>query len=101
MVVEEDEGTFHGALRLLELLAPRAHLGRLVLLDLLEFRDLAIPNHPKVHLVRRHLARCPQILILGPDHRDIPVAQELRSEEHTSELQSPMYLVCRLLLEKK
>src|ERR1017187_10672656 len=23
-----------------------------------------------------------------------------RSEEHTSELQSPMYLVCRLLLEK-
>src|ERR1017187_10746415 len=26
---------------------------------------------------------------------------ENRSEEHTSELQSPMYLVCRLLLEKK
>src|SRR5437762_10835688 len=25
----------------------------------------------------------------------------LRSEEHTSELQSPMYLVCRLLLDKK
>src|SRR5437763_6020636 len=30
------------------------------------------------------------------DHRDAG-----RSEEHTSELQSPMYLVCRLLLEKK
>src|SRR5437879_9511197 len=27
--------------------------------------------------------------------------RRLRSEEHTSELQSPMYLVCRLLLEKK
>src|SRR5437879_11066452 len=27
--------------------------------------------------------------------------REPRSEEHTSELQSPMYLVCRLLLEKK
>src|ERR1017187_226320 len=27
--------------------------------------------------------------------------ERLRSEEHTSELQSPMYLVCRLLLEKK
>src|SRR5437879_8061197 len=27
--------------------------------------------------------------------------QRSRSEEHTSELQSPMYLVCRLLLEKK
>src|SRR5437879_10119283 len=28
-------------------------------------------------------------------------ALKRRSEEHTSELQSPMYLVCRLLLEKK
>src|SRR5690348_18035108 len=26
---------------------------------------------------------------------------EFRSEEHTSELQSPVHLVCRLLLEKK
>src|SRR5437879_7079483 len=31
-----------------------------------------------------------------PDHY-----RGARSEEHTSELQSPMYLVCRLLLEKK
>src|SRR4051794_41399406 len=30
----------------------------------------------------------------------VPVAP-LRSEEHTSELQSPVHLVCRLLLEKK
>ena len=29
------------------------------------------------------------------------VAQLIRSEEHTSELQSLAYLVCRLLLEKK
>src|SRR5437762_1851560 len=29
------------------------------------------------------------------------VTWRARSEEHTSELQSPMYLVCRLLLEKK
>src|SRR3712207_8843897 len=28
-------------------------------------------------------------------------ARDLRSEEHTSELQSRQYLVCRLLLEKK
>ena len=28
-------------------------------------------------------------------------SSENRLEEHTSELQSPMYLVCRLLLEKK
>src|SRR3712207_8695202 len=30
-----------------------------------------------------------------------PVAPTSRSEEHTSELQSRQYLVCRLLLEKK
>src|SRR5208337_5638995 len=30
-----------------------------------------------------------------------PGGADPRSEEHTSELQSPMYLVCRLLLEKK
>src|SRR5258708_12487670 len=29
------------------------------------------------------------------------VGQKSRSEEHTSELQSPDHLVCRLLLEKK
>src|SRR5437763_11144457 len=31
----------------------------------------------------------------------IEATELIRSEEHTSELQSPMYLVCRLLLEKK
>src|SRR3712207_8261441 len=31
----------------------------------------------------------------------VAVAVALRSEEHTSELQSRQYLVCRLLLEKK
>src|SRR5690348_17776799 len=30
-----------------------------------------------------------------------PWSQPKRSEEHTSELQSPVHLVCRLLLEKK
>src|SRR2546426_9362269 len=35
-----------------------------------------------------------------PDHlRRVP--QQERSEEHTSELQSPCNIVCRLLLEKK
>src|SRR3712207_8436850 len=31
----------------------------------------------------------------------VSVARKYRSEEHTSELQSRQYLVCRLLLEKK
>src|SRR5256885_3460588 len=33
--------------------------------------------------------------------RTPPAARAMRSEEHTSELQSPCNLVCRLLLEKK
>src|SRR5256885_11730630 len=39
-----------------------------------------------------------------PEHASALVLHEppaLRSEEHTSELQSPCNLVCRLLLEKK
>src|SRR3712207_8090271 len=41
---------------------------------------------------RRHFSR------VGRGRRD---PSESRSEEHTSELQSRQYLVCRLLLEKK
>src|SRR3712207_8081839 len=44
-------------------------------------------------------------LLAGPSQRRLPlVLGDLhldRSEEHTSELQSRQYLVCRLLLEKK
>src|ERR1022692_4215973 len=36
-----------------------------------------------------------------PGHRERVPAHDVRSEEHTSELQSPCNLVCRLLLEKK
>src|SRR2546425_7164459 len=39
---------------------------------------------------------------LHPDRREnLQLAGHARSEEHTSELQSLAYLVCRLLLEKK
>src|SRR5437762_3873943 len=59
---------------------------------------------------RPHLAprRLRQSIRLVPGSRRKPKRPPLgldpgaaRSEEHTSELQSPMYLVCRLLLEKK
>src|SRR5256885_10718615 len=44
-------------------------------------------------------------VIVGPGSRRIPCIRDpataARSEEHTSELQSPCNLVCRLLLEKK
>src|ERR1017187_10630207 len=40
-------------------------------------------------------------MIQNHDHSATsPQRIDTRSEEHTSELQSPMYLVCRLLLEK-
>src|SRR3712207_8207282 len=47
---------------------------------------------------RGHVRRADDRGVRGHDHR-----RELarRSEEHTSELQSRQYLVCRLLLEKK
>src|SRR5437763_13306023 len=37
----------------------------------------------------------------APAGAKLTLLSRRRSEEHTSELQSPMYLVCRLLLEKK
>src|SRR5690348_18210552 len=36
-----------------------------------------------------------------PDEPQPRMVTARRSEEHTSELQSPVHLVCRLLLEKK
>src|SRR5437879_8324975 len=50
----------------------------------------------------------PEARLLDPAERHPGVVEivgvdpdRARSEEHTSELQSPMYLVCRLLLAKK
>src|SRR3712207_7314596 len=44
-------------------------------------------------------------VVVSELHREVGdavgVAERHRSEEHTSELQSRQYLVCRLLLEKK
>src|SRR3712207_8237207 len=55
---------------------------------------------PELHLDALGLERLAQlahrVLGLGDRH-----AVARRSEEHTSELQSRQYLVCRLLLEKK
>src|SRR5256885_8830535 len=43
-------------------------------------------------------ARLPHV---DGSYRDVQISKAARSEEHTSELQSPCNLVCRLLLEKK
>src|SRR3712207_7110617 len=52
------------------------------------------PRHDVAEPARRGDVRMGEHRQEGRDHVD-------RSEEHTSELQSRQYLVCRLLLEKK
>src|SRR5687768_17746438 len=42
-----------------------------------------------------------QLVRPGDAVGQVDAADDLRSEEHTSELQSRLHLVCRLLLEKK
>src|SRR5690348_17559134 len=56
--------------------------------------------HGEVHL-RRHEHLDRQNREGTDDRRAAQHHEPARSEEHTSELQSPVHLVCRLLLEKK
>src|SRR5258708_24749071 len=60
----------------------------------------------------RSLKSCPSLMNVGPNSvsasrmrasrvRRASISPSGRSEEHTSELQSPDHIVCRLLLEKK
>src|SRR3712207_8698908 len=85
------------------------------------FRSIRMPEIDGIEATRRTLQASPasRVLVLttfdlddyvyralkagasGFLLKDAPRARLLRSEEHTSELQSRQYLVCRLLLEKK
>src|SRR5437762_5517431 len=63
---------------------------------------------PSLTLLVRLLSGCCQVVVRSralSHHGGTLLIQEVapgqRSEEHTSELQSPMYLVCRLQLEKE
>src|SRR5437879_8488174 len=62
---------------------------RVLATDRLRHARPAVPGRPPDGLAPQPPAQ----VAIGEQARD-------RSEEHTSELQSPMYLVCRLLLEK-
>src|SRR2546426_8559674 len=73
--------------------------------------DPAPPHHPRVdrpgeggHVPDEHAERSARRDVDRDGHAergDGEGQDEFRSEEHTSELQSPCNLVCRLLLEKK
>src|SRR3712207_8617454 len=69
----------------------------LPIFDLVAVKDLASPE------VNAHLLKYDSTL--GALDEEVKVVDDSisvgRSEEHTSELQSRQYLVCRLLLEKK
>src|SRR3712207_7538216 len=61
--------------------------------------EILAPAVSRVLKTLRHHARglqVPEVNVFS-----VVAAYEERSEEHTSELQSRQYLVCRLLLEKK
>src|SRR5690348_17590130 len=49
----------------------------------------------------RHVEGNPLVVVELSTMEDAVSLVRHRSEEHTSELQSPVHLVCRLLLEKK
>src|SRR3989454_6063252 len=77
-------------------LAPRLYAG---------FVDAAVSRALGVDAEREAVL---ELVALGPEGAPAPpvatssrTASRSRSEEHTSELQSPCNLVCRLLLEKK
>src|SRR2546426_4486672 len=56
------------------------------------------PARPYRNEATRHAAMARKACVVPASGRD---STATRSEEHTSELQSPCNLVCRLLLEKK
>src|SRR5687767_15444938 len=94
----------------------RQHEHRALIPGLVEFIDPYLGNFPRrsvvraLHVEERRIVQDPLDRYFD-DSRWLAVLQELiravvghhraRSEEHTSELQSLAYLVCRLLLEKK
>src|SRR2546422_7810823 len=62
----------------------------------------ALPIFSECHAGRCCFSRCgPGVARLPGCGKNFPQPGSRRSEEHTSELQSRLHLVCRLLLEKK
>src|SRR5207244_7850912 len=96
-------------------LTPPTHIYTLSLHDALPISNILKPSLARGELqcvgattlddYRKHIEkdaalerRLQPIMVAEPS---VEETIEIRSEEHTSELQSPDHLVCRLLLEKK
>src|SRR3712207_6962744 len=77
--------------------------------DDLEAVIFSVPCDTLKCLSQKWKGTSPVIVFTHPQNRKLEAANKflveefklVRSEEHTSELQSRQYLVCRLLLEKK
>src|SRR3712207_8519898 len=87
------EAEIESVIRRVESVGARAHVSRGELVTLIG----AIGD--REHVSRLGLEGAPGVDKLVPILKPYKLAS--RSEEHTSELQSRQYLVCRLLLEKK
>src|SRR2546422_56516 len=73
-------------------------LARQVLLVVLQHQGNGADVHAVLEQVALQVLQALEVLV---ELTRLTVAHEDRSEEHTSELQSRLHLVCRLLLEKK
>src|SRR3712207_6815736 len=80
------------------------------LANLVNEAALLAARHDKDQIEMAEMEEAVDRVIAGPERKtrlisdkekEITAYHEARSEEHTSELQSRQYLVCRLLLEKK
>src|SRR5690348_17702827 len=89
--------------------ARQALAARAVDAVVVERETLAVADQEIQSRARHALAVVEAEIVLQAEVAAVPAARiagaergvDVRSEEHTSELQSPVHLVCRLLLEKK
>src|SRR5438876_6898294 len=79
----------------------RERLARKRLKEPHQFAKLVFGERERWHAHLQVAANAVAIRVVVVERRIFQEAQQPRSEEHTSELQSPVHLVCRLLLEKK
>ena len=91
---DEDQNSNNYTINLINAYAPTLPVSE----DNPEIRD---QFYDELESVIRCVSNRDYLIITGDFNAKTRSAWTARSEEHTSELQSPDHLVCRLLLEKK